>query len=73
MVQTDRAGCIRLSLSPLGFDPLGRPGLDDEERQALAAKPGQRTARQRETLAERSTASRRDQAIRHGVRSSRSA
>ena len=52
MVQTDRAGCIRLSLSPLGFDPLGRPGLDDEERQALAAKPGQRTARQRETLAE---------------------
>jgi mono/diheme cytochrome c family protein len=52
VVQTDRAGCIRLSLSPLGFDPLGRPGLDDEERQALAAKPGQRTARQRETLAD---------------------
>src|SRR5271157_2648872 len=52
VVQTDRAGCIRLSLSPLGFDLLGRPGLDEEERQALAAKPGQRTARQRETLAE---------------------
>ena len=31
---------------------MGRPGLDDEERQALAAKPAQRTARQRETLAE---------------------
>jgi len=52
VVQTDHAGCIRLSLSPLGFDPLNRPGLDDEERQALATKPGQRTARQREALAE---------------------
>src|SRR5271157_899078 len=51
--EADRPTLIRrLSLSPLGFDPLGRPGLDDEERQALAAKPGQRTARQRETLAE---------------------
>jgi Protein of unknown function (DUF1553)/Protein of unknown function (DUF1549)/Planctomycete cytochrome C len=52
VVQTDRAGCLRLSLSPLGFDPVDRPGLDEEERQALFAKPEQRTPRQRAMLAE---------------------
>ncbi len=52
VVQTDRAGCIRISLSPLGFDPLNRPGLDDDERRALAARPDERTPRQREILAE---------------------
>ena len=52
VVQTDRVGCIRLALSPLGFDPLNRPGLDEADRQALAANPAQRTVPQRERLAE---------------------
>ena len=49
VVQTDRAGCIRISLSPLGFDPLNRPGLDDDEAAALTAEPDKRTPRQRNT------------------------
>ncbi len=52
VVRTDGAGCVRLSLSPLGFDPSGRPGLTDAERQALAAQPALRTAQQRAKLAE---------------------
>jgi hypothetical protein len=52
VVQTDHAGCVRLSLSPLGFDPLARPALDDQQRQALAAKAVSRTAQERATLAQ---------------------
>ncbi len=52
VVQTDRAGCLRLSLSPLGFDPLNSPGLDDAERRAFAANVEARTPEQRETLAQ---------------------
>ena len=44
VVQTDRAGCVRLSrFRRSGFDPLNRSGLDDADRQALAGKPDQRT------------------------------
>ncbi|WP_165229150.1 PSD1 and planctomycete cytochrome C domain-containing protein [Aquisphaera insulae] len=33
---TDHAGCVRLSVSPFGPAPSGRPELDEEERRALA-------------------------------------
>ena len=39
VVHTDRAGCIRLSVSPFGFDPRGRGELDDED----APGPGRET------------------------------
>ena len=52
VVHTDQAGCLRLSVSPFGFDPGGRAGLDDDQRQALAARPEQRTPRQLEELQE---------------------
>jgi hypothetical protein len=51
-VQTDRAGCIRISTSPLGFDPGGRAELDKEARLGLMAKPQERTPRQVEALQE---------------------
>ena len=52
VVRTDSAGCVRLSVSPLGFDPRGRLGLDDAERAALGVKPQERTPGQREELEE---------------------
>jgi hypothetical protein len=51
-VQTDSAGCIRLSLSPFGFDPDGRPGLDGDQRAALATRSDRRTSRQVEVVRE---------------------
>jgi hypothetical protein len=52
VLRTDSAGCIRLSVSPFGFNPRGRTGLDDEASKALAARPEQRTPRQIEELQE---------------------
>src|SRR5262249_52554531 len=52
VVKTDWAGCIRLSVSPFGFDPAGRPSLDEAQREAILAKPGDRTPSQVKELAE---------------------
>jgi hypothetical protein len=52
VVHTDRAGCIRLSVSPLGLDPQGRPGLDDATRAALNAKAAGRSPSERAELDE---------------------
>jgi Protein of unknown function (DUF1553)/Protein of unknown function (DUF1549)/Planctomycete cytochrome C len=52
VVRTDSAGCLRLSVSPFGFDPQGRPGLDDAQRAALRASAGERTCCQCEELDE---------------------
>ena len=52
VVNTDRAGCLRLSVSPFGFDPEGRTGLDNNQRQALAAMPELRTPRQFQEIQE---------------------
>ncbi len=45
------AGCIRLSVSPFGFDPAGRTELDDEAP-GTCRQPGERTRRQAERLDE---------------------
>jgi hypothetical protein len=50
-LKTDHAGCVRISVSPLGLDPLGRAGLTEDQRAALASKPGSRTPPQAEELA----------------------
>jgi len=52
VVHTDHAGCLRLSVSPFGFDPGGRTGLDDSQRQSMTAKPDQRTPREVEEIQE---------------------
>jgi mono/diheme cytochrome c family protein len=52
VVRADRAGCIRLSASPFGFDPAERPALDEDQRRAIQAKPDQRTPAQVEELTE---------------------
>jgi hypothetical protein len=52
VLQTDAAGCIRVSVSPFGFDPSCRPALDEEARKALAGMPEHRTSRQLEQLQE---------------------
>lgn len=51
-VKTDRAGCIRLSISPFGLDPAGRPGLDESQRRGILASPAERTPAQIEELGE---------------------
>ena len=52
VVHTDRAGCLRLSVSPFGFDPGAAASWATRPRQALAARPEQRTPRQVEALKE---------------------
>jgi hypothetical protein len=52
VVRTDSAGCIRLSVSPFGFDPARRPGLDDAQRAALRTTAGERPSCQCDELAE---------------------
>jgi hypothetical protein len=52
VVRTDGAGCIRLSVSPFGFDPTGPLLLDEAQRMAILAKPVERTPEQVEELKE---------------------
>ena len=52
VVRTDGAGCVRLSLSPLGFDPSGAPGSPMRSARPWPRSPPLRTAQQREKLVE---------------------
>jgi hypothetical protein len=52
VMRSDSAGCVRFSVSPFGFDPQGRPGLDDTQRTALRVQAGERASCPREELDE---------------------
>jgi hypothetical protein len=52
VLKTDHAGRVRLSTSPFGFDPMGRPGLTDLERKALAEQPERWTPADAEAVAQ---------------------
>jgi hypothetical protein len=43
---------VRISTSPFGLDPSGRPALDDRQRAALSASPERRTPEQRAAVEE---------------------
>ncbi|MFO0889408.1 MAG: PSD1 and planctomycete cytochrome C domain-containing protein [Isosphaeraceae bacterium] len=47
-----RPGCVRISTSPFGFDPMNRPGLDEHQREALLAGDGERTPEHRAVIDE---------------------